>query len=261
MTNFPLEAGLTAALWDLFAFDGPVDLALACLYRQLPLEDLRVQHFKNAVKTRQSRAWWPRSAPCPDLAIITPSNAEGISDVLAVIEIKARAATNWSYLSTAAVLPELPGAVASDTTAAYFGKSPRDPEKITQTDLYRSRQWWHARDEVDLIDPDQVLWLLFDTRGRTATDALRESYAPDAWLSIDLKVFAANLRESRSTTPLTAAHHDTIAVVLWHIDQAPGGNLATVTPDVPRPATSPSVDDIAMDDAERIDSDTELLPA
>lgn len=246
MTTFPLEAGLTASLWDLFAADGPARLAMTALHRQLPKEeeDPRVRKFREKVDRHGSRAWLPRRAPGSDLALVTPDDETGFADVLAFIEVKANAGTNWPLRASAAALPPLCGSVAEAITEAYFGTAAAAGDDICQSDLYRSRQWWTNKDGIRVSDPDEVLWLLFDTRGRTSEDAFYKASNPGAWLSIDLKVFAAHLRELRPLIPLSDAQRDTTAVVLWHIDQSAGDNWDVTTTVVPRASKRPSIDEI-----------------
>lgn len=251
MTTFQLEAGLTASLWDLFASDGPVQVAMTALHRQLPQEeaDPRVRKFREKVERRGSRAWLPRRVPGSDLALVTPDDENGFADVLAFVEVKANAGTNWPLRSSAAALPALSGSVAEAITEAHFGEAAGTGDAICQSDLYRSRQWWTDKDGIRVSDPDEVLWLLFDTRGRMSKEAFYLASDPDAWLPIDLKLFAAHLRELRPLMPLSEAQRDTIAVVLWHIDQAAGENREVTTTMSPRPAAKPSIDEISDNDS------------
>ncbi|WP_248763905.1 hypothetical protein [Pseudarthrobacter sp. SSS035] len=244
--TFLLEAGLTASLWDLFAGAGPVQTAMKALHHQLPNDDAdpRVRKFRERVERHGSQAWLPRRAPGSDLALVAPDDEDGIADVLAFVEVKANAATNWPLRSTAFALPPLSGPVAAAISDEYFGDLPKAGVRMCQSDLYRSRKWWSEKDGIRLCDPDDVLWLLFDTRGRPPEEAFEGATHPGAWHTIDLKLFAAHLRELRPVMPLSAAHHDTIAVVLWHIDQAAGKKWEVTTTISPEPPRRPSVDEI-----------------
>lgn len=244
MTLFPLEAGLTASLWDLFAADGPSGLAMEALGRQLPPDDSRVARLRSSIELNGSRAWLPRRAPGADLALVTVDNDAGIADVLAIIEIKAGAPTNWPSNSSAEALPQLSGSVAHSISADYVRDSLDAAINICQADLYRSRQWWTPDDGIKLDDPEEALWLLFDTKGRTVEDAFKNASMPSAWLSIDLKLFAAHLRELRHFMPISEQQNDTVAVVLWHIDQAPGPNRQAATFVAPPAIRRPSTDQI-----------------
>lgn len=178
---------------------------------------------------------------------MSPDDETGIADVFAFIEVKANAATNWPLRTAANGLPLLSGSVAAEINAHYLADSPRNGQRMCQSDLYRSRQWWTEPDGIRLADPDDVLWLLFDTRGRQSSVAFHGASKPDEWLSIDLKLFAAHLRESRHLMPLTEAQNDTIAVVLWHIDQAAGKNWELTTQIIPPPTLRPAIDEIGQD--------------
>ena len=254
MTLFPLEAGLSASLWDLFSAGGPSAVAMEALGRQLPSDDPRVERLKSSIEAHGSRAWLPRRAPGADLALVTPDNSEGVADVLAVIEIKAAAQTHWPLKSSAASLPQLSGDVASAITAEYFGGSHDFRDKICQVDLYRSRRWWRESDGIALDSPEAALWLLFDTKGRTVDEAFELASRPSAWISVDLKLFAAHLRELRRNRPLTEQQQDMIAVVLWHIYQAPGINLPVADEIAPHAIPLASNDESA-------DTSTQAEPA
>ncbi|WP_167046287.1 hypothetical protein [Salinibacterium sp. ZJ454] len=225
MSNFQLEAGLTLALWDLFSAEGPNRVANEALLRQLPLDDARVQRFRTRVEQHGTRAWVPRVKPCPDLTLLGPDDDGQVADILAVIEVKARAETHWPPRTVVESLAPLEDAVAKAIQDDYQVGARSRRIGACQSDVYRAWKWW-AKEEtnigVRLERPDEVLWLLFDTRGRTTEKAFSDSSAPGAWLSVDLKLFAAHLRELRTVRALTDAQRDAIAVVLWHVQEAPG---------------------------------------
>lgn len=226
--NFQLEAGLTASLWDLFSSEGAPDAAMDALRDQLPLDDPRVRRLAE----EGGRVWWPRRSPGPDLALITEDDENGVAEMLAVIEVKAGAATNWPSTASAAPLDTLPGTVSAAITQDYFGGHRTDEEFMSQADLYRSRRWWRESDGIALSDPDQALWLLFDTHGRSVEDAFRGASCPDAWIAIDLERFADRLEEIRRARDLTGSERDCIAVVRWHVAQALGRPLTGAGPTV-----------------------------
>jgi hypothetical protein len=232
MPNFPLEAGLTASLWDLFSVEGAPIVAMGALLAQLPAEDPRVQRM---VQQPERGVWWPRRSPGADLAIITRDDEHGVAEILAVIEVKAGAQTNWPAKATAAVLPPLDGTTAEEITADYFGGSRSSYDNMSQADLYRSRQWWRSADGISLHDPEAALWLLFDSQGRTVDEAFADASRPSAWISIDLKRFADDLRTAKQAGELTDREQDSVAVVLWHIDQAPP-RRRPASPEVPKEA-------------------------
>lgn len=239
--NFPLEAGLTLSLWDLFASTGPRDMAFSALHEQLPADDPLAVKFRKETASG-TMVWLPGGRTGADLAIVSEEDAAGISDVLAVIEVKANASANDSTCANALTFEVLPGEIAGEITAHYFGEDKNPGGYIRQSDMYRSRSWWRETD-IRMQDPDQVLWLLFDTRGRTSEVALG-GLRPDLWLPVDLKLFAARLREMRPVTPMTDAQQDLVAVVLWHIDQAPGTNVEVSTTIAAPIAVRPSTDEI-----------------
>ncbi|MCI2958421.1 hypothetical protein MN032_12025 [Agromyces atrinae] len=225
MTLYPLEAGLTAALWDLFSADGPSEIAIDALERQLDGDDLRVRNFLSSVREHGSRAWLPRRSPGADLAVIGPDDEFGVASILAVIEIKAAAKANYPLLSTAESLDELEGSSVASSIVASQSESRADPgANLSQLDLYRSRKWWKDSDGVRLDRPDSALWLVFDSRGRTIDKAFRGTVQANAWTAVNLHQYADDLRGLRERAKLSRNHDDAIAVVLWHIDQAPGGN-------------------------------------
>lgn len=243
--NFPLEAGTTRALWDLFGSTGPWQVALEALTEQLPDGDPRVKAFA-ARAGAGIMAMVPRTRPCPDLTLVTPAAAGEISDILAVIEVKTGAATHWPSQSGAARLDLLPGAAAEDIVRYYEDPDRASWTNMCQADVYRSRKWWKKKDLVRMEDPEEALWLLFDSEGRATETAFSESARSDAWIAIDLKRFAARLRELRPVRALTDAHRDTIAVVLWHIDQAPGTNITVTTSATP--GRKESMDNLVSED-------------
>jgi hypothetical protein len=220
MPLFPLEVGLTAALWDLFAHSG-VPSTVDVMIRQLDQDDPRVRNFKARRAHSGSGAWFPRRSPGADLAIISPDDESQIADVLAFIEVKAAAQTNWPDRTTAERLAPLNDAVATAILQDYAVGPLSTSSSICQADVYRSRKWWSDSDGVRVEDANEVLWLLLDSRGRHPKEAFRHASRSDAWLTIDLHVFARDLREYRSGTDLSEGERDIIAVVLWHIDQSP----------------------------------------
>lgn len=243
--NFPLEAGTTRALWDLFGSTGPWQVALEALAEQLPAEDPRVKAFV-AKAGAGIMAMVPRTKPCPDLLLVTPAAAAEVSDILAVIEVKTGAYTHWPSQTGAANLDMLPGPVARDIVRYYEDPDRASWTNMCQADVYRSREWWKKKNLIRMEDPEEALWLLFDSEGRTTGAAFSESARSDAWIAIDLKRFAARLRELRPVRALTDSHRDTIAVVLWHIDQAPGTDITVTTSAVP--ARKASMDDLFAED-------------
>lgn len=218
---FQLEVGLTLSLWDLFGSTGPCELALETLARCLPSDNPRVARFLERAG-RRVMSMAPRRPPCPDLALVTVAPDDERSEILAIIEVKTGAGPNWPLQSSAVKLEQLDGPVAAEITDFYFGEDPGwIGMTMCQTDLYRSRNWWHPSDMVFWGNPDEVLWLIFDSYGRNPADTFSDSARPDEWLTVDLKLFAEHLRELRASMILTKEHQDTVAAVLWHLDRAP----------------------------------------
>lgn len=243
MPIFPLEAGLTASLWDLFSSEGPSEIALEVLLRQLPAEDPRVKHFQAQTAQGGTQAWWPRRTPGADFGLVTSDDDRGVAGILAVVEVKSGAATNWPYMP--ARLEGLPGPVAESIRASYRRDS--DDIRVCQADLYRAWKWWKDADGVELKEPDMALWLLFDARGREPRVAFEGASNPEAWLTVDLKRFARDLRESRTRPELTQQHQDSIAVVLWHVSQAPANRSREAEVTSPAVGERPPLSDIGVD--------------
>lgn len=221
--QFALEAGLTRALWDLFKATGPQQVALGALASAIEPRDSRVDDFERKVADSPTRAWLPERAPSADLAIITPDNKHGVADILAVIEIKAGAPVNRPRRTWFAD-QRFDDPVARRIWDLHdIG----EPEwNLPQIDLYRSRRWWNDSDGVQIEDPGAVLWLVFDTLGRPAgeifDDATTAFEGERVWRDVRVRKFAAALGAARTSGALSEQHRDTIAVVLWHLDLAPG---------------------------------------
>ncbi|QHO70113.1 hypothetical protein BHD05_11150 [Marisediminicola antarctica] len=205
---------------------------MEALLEQLPKDDPAVELLAKKAATLSTRAYLPGPTPSPDLVLIGLDDEEGNADILAVIEVKVWANMHFAQKASANKLVLLtdPGATAVHNAVLTDGS-----DEIGQVDLYRSRKWWgeglveveggvpRPDDKIRLTNPDEVLWLLFDVRGRPAEKLFEKAHSSTMWRTIDLRRFGGRLRELRSTDPaLIECHRDTIAVVLWHINQRPG---------------------------------------
>jgi hypothetical protein len=144
----------------------------------------------------------------------------GISPIRLIAEIKAGAPPHWPYARSVLRLPMLGGTAAQEISDAY-GAEPA--WNWAQIDAYRAREWWRLADRCSMDDPEKVVWVFMDLKGRTASQAFLATggaVAPDLWHSLNLREFAADLRELRAAGNWNNQIFADISDVIDRIDQA-----------------------------------------
>lgn len=190
------EKGLQRSLFKLWGTDAGAVPANAALFRQLPSSDPAVGRL--AAETQRRLAWLPSNSPGPDFGLVDPRcPSTGRNRIRLVAEIKAGAPANWPFARSVLRLPVLRGGEAQRISEAY-GAEPT--WNWAQIDAYRARRWWRLEDACTMEDPEDVVWVFMDLKGRSASNAFLPTggaVAPELWHSLDLREFAADLRELR----------------------------------------------------------------
>ncbi|MGY4856871.1 hypothetical protein [Cryobacterium sp. AP23] len=228
------ETQLNNALQRLFSSQGPAKLAQEALlstlmveHREVPSVVLFAQRLRDGVPFD---AVSPHGNAVPDLVLVGAPDEDGAAEIYAVVEVKLNAQGNVPYLKTAALLPEIDDAIAASIRADLLNYPEYD--KLSQIDLYRTRKWWvrtgsaqkrRPSSPMKMTDPSNTLWLLFDSRGRSAADAFLDKAGVVAsssayWLTVDLWEFYDNLRPRLDDLSLPAPHLAVIGEILSHIE-------------------------------------------
>jgi hypothetical protein len=157
----------------------------------------------------------PGGSFAPDVVLLKA----GTSECVAVFEWKVGAAGQATAAKTVEAVPALDDAEAT----AILEKYAADPLWVTtqkhdpgvwQLDAYRSREWWEPLNDVEIKNPDDVVWLLAHLENRQPATAFPGLVSVAEWATLDAPRFMRALY-SASLTFENPEDRDAVAVFGW----------------------------------------------
>jgi hypothetical protein len=227
------ERRLTNSLCRLLSSSGLGRLAQEALletleerYASVPA----VKTFSERLRRSPIAAVEPKGRPVPDLVLVGDADEDGTSEIFAVVEVKLKAAASICLLSTAARMMQIEDSIAIEVRRDLTNYPKYN--YMSQIDLYRTRKWWvrsvaarrrNPSISMKMTSPEDTLWLLFDSKGRSAATAFLDRQGVEAssatqWLTVDLWEFHERLMPHLSDLSLPATDRALLAEVLDHIE-------------------------------------------
>jgi hypothetical protein len=189
-----VENTITRAIWALM--DPGTDLELACVTTQGLLVGVNSDDRKR-IGDQPLWGFLPQASPGPDLSPVDQRDRIRIC-----LENKWRASPNAASYRRFDLSQRF-----FDSTAMSLSNRPRDDEYVPdgvwsnpggigpllyQIDYYRCNSSW-VRPQVTLDNADDVIWILLDREGRSATEVFSGAHTAHIWQTTSYEEFARRL--------------------------------------------------------------------